>query len=74
MDIWQNIKKRASDMEAANAEQAQKDSIAEAKRKRKEEEFNEMMVAVGVVIVFVIFIGWAGWEAISFCSSTGCGR
>ena len=74
MDIWQNIKKRASEMEAANAEQAQKDSIAEAKRKRKEEEFNEMMVAVGVVIVFVIFIGWAAWEAISFCSSTGCGR
>jgi uncharacterized membrane protein len=74
MDVWQNIKKRASDMEAANAEQAQKDSIAEAKRKRKEQEMNELMVAVGVLIVFAIFIGWAAWEAISFCSATGCGR
>jgi hypothetical protein len=74
MDIWQNIKKRASDMEAANAVQAQKDSIAEAKRKRKEEKINEIILAVGVVIVATVFLGWLAWEAITFCSATGCSR
>jgi uncharacterized membrane protein len=73
MDIWQNIKKRASDMDAANAEQARKDSVAEAKRKRREQEITEIIIAVAVVVVVVATIVWAAWEAFTFCSKAVCG-
>jgi len=73
MDIWQNIKKRASDMDAANAEQARKDSVAEAKRKRREQEITEIIIAVAVVMVVVATIVWAAWEAFTFCSKAVCG-
>lgn len=73
MDIWQNIKKRASDMDAANAEQARKDSVAEAKRKRREQEITEIIIAVTVVVVVVATIVWAAWEAFTFCSKAVCG-
>ena len=73
MDIWQNIKKRASDMDAANAEQARKDSVAEAKRKRREQEVTEIIIAVAVVVVVVATIVWAAWEAFTFCSKAVCG-
>ena len=75
MDIWQSIKKRASDMDAANAEQMQKDAVAEARRKRREQELNEIVLGVGVAIVAGIFLAWAAYEAITFCSAaTVCGR
>jgi len=73
MDVWQNIKKRASDMDAANAEQARKDSIAEAKRKRKQQELTELGMAIGIVVVASMFIIWAAWEAFTFCSKAVCG-
>jgi len=73
MDVWQNIKKRASDMDAANAEQARKDSVAEAKRKRREQEITEIIIAVAVVVVVVATIVWAAWEAFTFCSKAVCG-
>jgi hypothetical protein len=74
MDVWQAIKKRASDMDAANADQMQKDAIAEAKRKRKEEQLNEILLVVGIAVVTSIFLIWAAWEAITFCSAAVCGR
>ncbi len=73
MDVWQSIKKRASDMDAANAEQARKDSVAEAKRKRREQEITEIIIAVAVVVVVVATIVWAAWEAFTFCSKAVCG-
>ena len=73
MDVWASIKKRASDMDAANAEQAKKDAILEAKRKRKQDEFNELMLAIGIAVVAIIFIGWAAIEALTFCSTAVCG-
>lgn len=73
MDVWQSIKKRASDMDAANAEQARKDSIAEAKRKRKQQELTELGMAIGIVVVASMFIIWAAWEAFTFCSKAVCG-
>jgi cell division septum initiation protein DivIVA len=74
MDVWQAIKKRASDMDAANASQMQKDAIADAKRKRKEEQLNEILLVVGIAVVISIFLIWAAWEAITFCSNAVCGR
>ena len=74
MDIWQNIMKRVAEMNAADAEGAKQDAIAEAKRKRREEELNQIILAVGIVIVAGIFLAWAFYEAITFCSAAVCGR
>jgi uncharacterized membrane protein len=74
MDVWQNIMKRVAEMNAADAEQAKKDAISEAIRKRKEQELNEIFIVVGVVLVSLIFLGWAGYEALTFCQSARCGR
>ena len=74
MDIWQNIMKRVAEMNAADAEGAKQDAIAEARRKRREEELNQIILAVGIVIVAGIFISWAAYEAITFCSNAVCGR
>ena len=75
MDIWQNIMKRVAEMNAADAEGAKQDAIAEARRKRREEELNQIILAVGIVIVAGIFLAWAFYEAITFCSAaTVCGR
>lgn len=74
MDIWQNIMKRVAEMNAADAEGAKQDAIAEARRKRREEELNQIILAVGIVIVAGIFLAWAAYEAITFCSAAVCGR
>ena len=60
--------------DAANAEQLQKDAVAEARRKRREQELNEIILGVGVAIVAGIFLAWAAYEAITFCSAAVCGR
>jgi len=75
MDIWQNIMKRVAEMNAADAEGAKQDAIAEARRKRREQELNEIILGVGIAIVAGIFLAWAAYEAITFCSAaTVCGR
>jgi len=52
----------------------QKDAVAEARRKRREQELNEIILGVGVAIVAGIFLAWAAYEAITFCSAAVCGR
>ena len=75
MDIWQNIMKRVAEMNAADVEGAKQDAIAEARRKRREQELNEIILGVGIAIVAGIFLAWAAYEAITFCSAaTVCGR
>ena len=74
MDIWQNIMKRVAEMNAADAEGAKQDAIAEARRKRREQELNEIILGVGIAIVAGIFLAWVAYEAITFCSAAVCGR
>lgn len=74
MDIWNNIMKRVQEMNAADAEQTKKDNIAAAKRKRQQEEMTEIAVAVGILIVAMIFIGWALVEFLDYCKAGRCSR
>jgi len=73
MDIWQNIMKRVADMNAADAEEAKHSAIAEAKRKRREEELTEMVLAITVALIATGLLIWAAWEAFTFCSKAVCG-
>jgi len=73
MDVWQNIMKRVQEMNAADADEARKESIAEAKRKRRQQEINEIIVVVGVIIVVFILVGFSIFHAIDFCKTNRCG-
>ena len=73
MDVWQNIMKRVAEMNAADADQAKKDAIENAKAKRRQEEINEIIVVVGVIIVVFILVGFSIFHAIDFCKTNRCG-
>ena len=74
MDVWQNIMKRVAEMNAADADQARKDAIEDARRKQKEEELNEILVVVGIVVVLFVLLGYVAYEAVDFCRVNRCGR
>jgi hypothetical protein len=74
MDVWQNIMKRVAEMNAADAEQAKKDSIAAAKAKRKQQELNEIILVVGVLIVVFVMVGIFGYNAWDYCQTNRCGK
>ena len=74
MDVWQNIMKRVAEMNAADADQARKDAIEDAKRKRREEEFNELMVVIGIIVVLFALLGYVLYEAVTYCQVNRCGK
>ena len=74
MDIWQNIMKRVAEMNAADADQAKKDAIENAKAKRRQEELNQILLVTGVLIGVFIVVGYFVYEAMTFCQVNRCGR
>jgi len=71
MDIWKNIMARVQDMNAEDAAEAQREKVAEAKRKRRQEEINEYLIAGAIIIVFLIFAAWGLSEFLDSCKSAG---
>jgi preprotein translocase subunit Sss1 len=74
MDVWQNIMKRVAEMNAADADDAKRDAIEAAKRKREEEFQNEVLMAALVVIFVLSVVGYSIYAAMDFCSGARCGR
>ena len=73
MDVWQNIMKRVAEMNAADADQAKKDAIQNAKAARRQQEINEILMVTGAVIVLFVLVGFAIYHAIDFCQTHRCG-
>ena len=74
MDVWQAIMKRVAEMNAADADQARKDAIEDAKRKRREEELNELFVVIGIIVVACALLGYLVYEGIIYCQVNRCGK
>jgi hypothetical protein len=75
MDIWNNIMSRVAEMNESDAEEAKREKIAEAKRKRRQSEINDILFAVGLLVIVLIFMGWGLFELMDFCKMTNrCGR
>ncbi len=73
MDVWNQIMVRVAEMEKADKIEAEREKIAEIRRKRQQQEFRDL--AVGIVICVVIFSG-LGWMLVRFlsnCSEGACG-
>lgn len=74
MDIWNNIMRRVTEMNAEDAAEAQREKVAEAKRKRRQQELNELFIGLGIIAVLLIFGGWGLVEFIDYCKTVRCGR
>lgn len=59
MDIWQNIMQRVAEMNAEDKAEAERARVRERNAKRRQQELNEMFLAIGLLIIIVIGFGWA---------------
>jgi len=58
MDIWHQIKKREAEMNAEDKAEAEREKIAEIKRKREMQDMKELGFAV---VISAILLGALGW-------------
>jgi hypothetical protein len=75
IDVWNKIKARQEQMDADDANEVRLFNAQERKRKRKEEEMNELAVILSVCafVLFLLFVGVN--ELMDFCQTTHrCGR
>lgn len=58
MDVWQAIKKREAEMNAADKAEAEQEKLAEIRRKRAAKEARDFGVAVAIGAVLIGAMGW----------------
>lgn len=58
MDVWQQIKAREAEMNAADKIEAEQEKIAEIRRKREAKEMRDIGVAVVIAAILIGAIGW----------------
>lgn len=58
MDVWQQIKKREAEMNAADKAEAEQEKLAEIRRKRAAKEARDIGVAVAIGAVLIGAVGW----------------
>lgn len=70
MDVWNNIMERVAQMDAEDKEEAKREKIRERKRKIRQQEINEILLAVGIATVLFIFFAWGFFELMERCKTT----
>lgn len=74
MDIWNNIIQRVAEMNAEDKAEAEREKVRERNARRKQQELNEILLGIAIIIVMIIFAGWALTEFIDYCNTARCGR
>lgn len=76
MDVWNNIMRRVAEMNAEDAAEAAREKVRERNRKRRQQEINEILLAIGIASVMLIFFVWGFIELVDACKSGQfrCGR
>jgi uncharacterized membrane protein len=70
MDVWNNIMQRVAQMDADDKAEAHKEKIRERKRKIRQQEINEVLIAIGIAAVLFIFFAWGFFEVIERCKTS----
>jgi len=73
IDVWNKIKQRAAQMDADAAHDIRKAKEAAIRRKREIDDAIELGLAIVLIIVMVIGIGWGTYELIDYCKIHSCG-
>lgn len=58
MDIWHQIKKREAELNAEDKAEAEREKLAEIKRKREMQDMKELGIAVVISAILLGAIGW----------------
>jgi hypothetical protein len=74
IDVWNKIKNRAAQMDADAAHDIRRAKEAAERRKREIDDAIEMGLAITLLIVMVIGIGWGAYELIDYCKLNRCGN
>lgn len=76
MDIWNNIMQRVAEMNAEDKAEAEREKVRARNAKRRQQELNEIFLALGLATVLLILFGWGFVELIDMCKNgaTKCWR
>lgn len=74
IDIWNNIKSRAAEMDKDAAEAERKGRALAHRRKQEIIQTIETTIAVGILIILLIVAAWGTYELIQYCSQIQCGK
>jgi len=74
MDVWKSIQQRVAEMDQEDKLEADRERTRAKKAKQRQAEINEILLAVGIVLVFLIVAGWGLMEFFAYCKSARCGR
>lgn len=69
MDVWNSIMQRVAQMNAEDKAEAEREKVRERNRKRRQQELNEIFLALGIAAVMLVFFAWGFIELIDMCKS-----
>ncbi len=69
MDVWQQIMQRVAQMNAEDKAEAEREKVRERNRKRRQQELNEIFLALGIAAVLLILFAWGFMELLALCQS-----
>lgn len=73
VDVWNKIKARQAEMDAADANELRLFNDQERKRKRKEEDMQQLAIVIGAVAFILLIVGIGVNELMDFCATHTCG-
>ena len=71
MDIWNNIMQRVAEMNAEDKAEAEREKVRARNAKRRQQELNEIFLAIGIAAIMFIFFAWGMMELIEMCRGGG---
>jgi uncharacterized membrane protein len=74
MDVWNSIMERVAQMNKEDSMEAAREKDRAKNAKRKQDQMAEIALALGLIIVLLIFATWGLVEFINYCSGNACGR
>lgn len=69
MDIWNNIMQRVAQMNAEDKAEAEREKVRIRNAKRRQQELNEIFLALGIAAVLLIAFAWGFIELIDACKN-----
>jgi hypothetical protein len=74
IDVWNKIKARAREMDVEAAHEARKTKLAEARRRRQNQETFEIIFGVAFLVFVSVGVIWGLYELIHYCKYAQCGK
>lgn len=74
IDVWNKIKARAAAMDIESAHQARRDKENAARRRVKNQQTVEMVIASLILLITTVGLIWGTYELVQYCKYSQCGK